>query len=503
MDVRLPDGTIIQNIPDGTTKADLTAKLSRNGYDVSKLAEAPTAQEAPPRSPIAQVGRTLGLAARMPLQAAGGTVGMVGDALNAGVNALGGAIGHNPNLQMPSRMIQAGIDRLLPVPETTGEKVGDFVGTVAAGGLRGGVDPLARAITSRFAPATSAPLANALAERQKALLAGQQAGYKVPPSEMQGGPIGTLVEGLAGKTALQTKMSVKNQNVTDTLARKVVGLEPHQPITEEAINAAKRATYDAGYEPIKQVGTITTGGVYRRALDKVLTDFQGASGSFPAAAKDDVRKLVNAYRVPSFNSADAIDAIKNLRQDASSSFQTGNPNLGQAQRAISHALENNIELNLNAMGAQGKTMLSNFREARKTLAQQNVVSDALERSTGEVNAKRIAAQMQRKGEGYMTDDLKTIAAFAKNAPKVSGIPAAQSAPRTPIFPLAATALFGGPKAVLATLGMPILKEGLRQGIMSKPGQAMIRPNIMSNILKDPQLMNALPTLLQQSGLFAP
>lgn len=38
MDVRLPDGTIIKNVPDGMSKADLTAKLQSNGYDISKLA---------------------------------------------------------------------------------------------------------------------------------------------------------------------------------------------------------------------------------------------------------------------------------------------------------------------------------------------------------------------------------------------------------------------------------------------------------------------------------
>jgi hypothetical protein len=38
MDVRLPDGTIIRGVPDGISKADLTAKLAKNGYDVSKLA---------------------------------------------------------------------------------------------------------------------------------------------------------------------------------------------------------------------------------------------------------------------------------------------------------------------------------------------------------------------------------------------------------------------------------------------------------------------------------
>lgn len=41
MDVQLPDGTIIRGIPDGTSRADLTAKLARNGYDVSKLDGAP------------------------------------------------------------------------------------------------------------------------------------------------------------------------------------------------------------------------------------------------------------------------------------------------------------------------------------------------------------------------------------------------------------------------------------------------------------------------------
>lgn len=35
MDVRLPDGSVIRGVPDGTSKADLVAKLQRNGYDTS------------------------------------------------------------------------------------------------------------------------------------------------------------------------------------------------------------------------------------------------------------------------------------------------------------------------------------------------------------------------------------------------------------------------------------------------------------------------------------
>ncbi len=35
MDVTLPDGTIISNVPEGISKADLVAKLKANGHDTS------------------------------------------------------------------------------------------------------------------------------------------------------------------------------------------------------------------------------------------------------------------------------------------------------------------------------------------------------------------------------------------------------------------------------------------------------------------------------------
>jgi hypothetical protein len=46
MDVRLPDGTVIKNVPDGTTKQQLLEKLQAKGYDVQKLT-APKAPAAP------------------------------------------------------------------------------------------------------------------------------------------------------------------------------------------------------------------------------------------------------------------------------------------------------------------------------------------------------------------------------------------------------------------------------------------------------------------------
>lgn len=52
MDVRLPDGTIIRNVPEGTTREQLTAKLQANGYDVSKLSPAPAKAEEKPKQTL-------------------------------------------------------------------------------------------------------------------------------------------------------------------------------------------------------------------------------------------------------------------------------------------------------------------------------------------------------------------------------------------------------------------------------------------------------------------
>lgn len=41
MDVRLPDGTVIKNVPEGTTKRQLLDKLRAKGFDVDKMAAAP------------------------------------------------------------------------------------------------------------------------------------------------------------------------------------------------------------------------------------------------------------------------------------------------------------------------------------------------------------------------------------------------------------------------------------------------------------------------------
>lgn len=59
MDVRLPNGTIIRNVPDGMSKADLSAKLLANGYDLSSPAE-PVAPKPIPERTYGEAAKDVG-----------------------------------------------------------------------------------------------------------------------------------------------------------------------------------------------------------------------------------------------------------------------------------------------------------------------------------------------------------------------------------------------------------------------------------------------------------
>lgn len=96
MDVRLPDGTVLKNVPDGMSKADLTAKLQKNGYDISLLdqpSESETRANVAPELPkFATDYPKLYAATVKARQVAGPSLemagGMIGGVLGAGAGAV-------------------------------------------------------------------------------------------------------------------------------------------------------------------------------------------------------------------------------------------------------------------------------------------------------------------------------------------------------------------------------------------------------------------------------
>lgn len=160
MDVRLPDGTIIQNVPEGTTKAQLIEKLSANGYDTAKLgevAEPPASSEDP--SLLRRLGRQAGLTGRHIIEGAASSAGILTDPVAAVMNK---TLGTNaaPAAEV-GRYVADSIG--LPSPENATERVvGDasrlLVGTggiikAAGGAANAASSPVAREVLRATAAA--------------------------------------------------------------------------------------------------------------------------------------------------------------------------------------------------------------------------------------------------------------------------------------------------------------------------------------------------------------
>lgn len=157
MNVRLPDGTIIRNVPEGTTKAQLAEKLKANGMAVP----AEWMGEAPQLSTVENVGgflrdipRQVGLTARYALEGLPAIAEPVTEPIRRiVVNPLMRAAGSEgvESLTQGGKRLADSIG--LPEPRTATERVvGDASRTVASSaGMAGAANKLA-ALTERAAP---------------------------------------------------------------------------------------------------------------------------------------------------------------------------------------------------------------------------------------------------------------------------------------------------------------------------------------------------------------
>lgn len=141
-DIRLPDGRLIKNVPEGTTKEQLTSKLISSGVltgqedFIQPKPEQPEVAAQPQegfslRSPEEQATfdrfakqreettRGLGIAARGALQGVAAIPSFVGDIATLGINKAFGT-----DIQSPSSIVSEGLTAVgLPEPETAGERI--------------------------------------------------------------------------------------------------------------------------------------------------------------------------------------------------------------------------------------------------------------------------------------------------------------------------------------------------------------------------------------------
>lgn len=197
MDVRLPDGTVIRGVPDGMSRADLTAKLARNGYDVSKLGPAPgqipganpgyAAQQPPAEAPQDNMlGKVWGATLDPALTVTTGMLGsLVGNVAGMGKSITGGNFGTQEGVREGKAVADRVARAMTFQPRTvTGGKVVGAIGqAVDSSGIAG--VPITGQLASLAGPA---------ARQVGGAVAASNAALNVADDAMRAQPAGKLAD---------------------------------------------------------------------------------------------------------------------------------------------------------------------------------------------------------------------------------------------------------------------------------------------------------------------
>lgn len=568
--VKMPDGTLI-DVPDNASPkelAELELLATSSGQTMAPQGGAP-AQPAAPQQPAAALSgpelakRRLGILLRGGATGVGSTVGMVGDALNTGINMATGS-----KLGMPSQAIQRGLDTMgLPKPQGEDEHLASFLSQIGGGLFDPAMGGVLGAIRGTKALGGGGALYNApQAEpiKNEVLRRASEEGYVFPPSEAGKSFPQKTLETIAGKDLLADKMAFKNVPVTQQLARRAAGLPKDAPLDRATLSRAIDDTYNAGYAPLRDLGEIATRDSYHRALNSIVRKHPSMTRSFPGAEDNGVRAAVNQFRVPTYRSDDALQAIRSLREDSDEAFAAGNNDLGFARREIAEAIEDNIEAYLAKGppraphniapqrapippsanrelvvrdarpsgaprledGVQGAApqrrgyapppvdvedadlrpwahnLVQQFRDSRVQLAKQYAVKNAIVEGTGNVDPAKFGRALQ--GGAPLTDELRLMAEFQKAAPDVMRHVTKDAPMFTPWE--ASTIGMGGVAGYAAhPLGLglmvsPLARSAARSVLASKAGnRALAVPHPQPAPGTPSQWMNAVPAGMNALG----
>lgn len=302
------------------------------------------------------------------------------------------------------------------------------------------------------------------AQRFAAANKGANLGYVVPPADLNPGTITEALSGLSGKIKTAQVASQRNQGVTDTLARKAVGLNADDALSADVLQSIRQQA-GAAYDAVKTAGTVTADKPFIDALDKIAATQQGAGRSFPGLQNNGVTDLVDSLKRGSFDAGDAVDATKVLREMADKAYRQGDSTLGKAAKSASDAIEGALERHLQATSPDA---LKGFQDARKLMAKTYTIQKALNSETGSVSAQKLAAELN-KGRP-LSDELRAVAEFAQAFPKAS-----QALKETPkaISPLdfavsgGAVMASSNPLALLMLGARPVARNALLSGPMQR------------------------------------
>jgi len=353
-----------------------------------------------------QLPRQLGLAARSAVTGVTALPGMAADAAMSGYNYLTGS-----NEQMPTQATQNLMTQMgLPEPQGAIENVNQFLGSAITGAK------VPMPTISRPAPANFQP---DLTRQQRTFDVGQREGYVVPPATIKPNIRNIALESIGGKQATEQTARATNQQITNKLANRTLGLPETREITRDTLEQVRD---EAGqvYDMVKSAGRIATDADYKTSLQNMKTGIQDIMQDFPqaniAAAKD-IDDLIKSLDVPEFDANSGMEFLKQLRNEAADNLAAlDDPTrkaLGRAQREAAEALEEMIFRHLGNIGQGG--LAQQFDNARRQIAKSYTVQAALDEGSGSVDAMKLA-QILNKGKP-LSPELELAARMGGSFPR--------------------------------------------------------------------------------------
>ena len=359
-------------------------------------------------------------------------------------------------------------------PETTGKTGLDFYKEQAKEGAIGGafgvIPTAAEKLGFMLRGKGQTP------EMATAVQTARDLGYVMPPTQVNPSLLNRTIEGVSGKIATAQNASARNQAITNKLTAKSLGLPEDTVITGDVLKDL-RSTAGKAYESIGGTGTVVPKQSYFQALDDIKQPFIKTQKDFPNQTPSPVLDLVDSLKSPQFDASSAVEKIKQLRTQADDAFRTGNTDVAKAAKKAAGIMEDALEDHLKTIG--NPDLLKNFRDARQLIAKTYTVEKAANTVTGTVDAKKLAAQLQ-KGKP-LSGELKDIAEFSARFPKATqttevmgSLP--QFSPLDYMAGVGGTLATQNPALLAAAAGRPVLRElALSAPIQNRLVQQSPRP----------------------------
>jgi hypothetical protein len=379
----------------------------------------------------------------------------------------------------------------LITPTNTGETGADMYGNVAKnvaiGTTLGGAIPAAGSLPSLLRGQGPSP------QMAQSIQQARDLGYVIPPTQANPSILNRVMEGVAGKASTAQNASARNQQITNELAAKSLGLPKDTAITPEVITGLRTKAGEA-YTNLGLSGQVIADKSYIKALDDIAKPYVTAMQGFPDAPPSPVLNLIQSLKSPSFDAGSAVEKIKQLRTSADDAFRSGNSDIARASKKAADAIEGALETHLSKTGQTD--LLNKFRDARQLIAKTYSIEKAANTTTGTVDAKKLASQLQRGKP--LSGELKSIAQFSQAFPKASQ--ATEGMGSLPQFsPLDYFAgVIGGASTGGLGAGAVLARPALRAAALSSPVQNRLIPNTAAPFLTPEQ--SNLAKLLTLQGV---